>query len=70
MVITAKEPLNNSLHAQSFRLARNLYPIRGTEGAILKVSPNWDRDMSIHRLFTFNTQRRVRASLEDPEGTA
>jgi len=26
--------------------------------------------MSIHRLFTFNTQRRVRASLEDPEGTA
>ena len=39
-------------------------------GAILKVSPNRDRDMSIHRLFTFNTQQRVRASLEDPEGAA
>jgi len=53
IVITAREPLNNSLHAQSFRLARNL-------GAILKVYVHPSK----------KTQRRVRASLEDPEGAA
>ena len=53
-----KEPLNNSLHTQSFRLVRPLG--QGEEGRNVEgVCPPIE-----------TLQQRVRASLEDPEGGA
>ena len=53
-----REPLNNSLHAQSFRLVRPLG--QGKEGRGFDgVCPSIEK-----------AQQRVRASLEDPKGAA
>ncbi|WP_158245814.1 hypothetical protein [Alcanivorax sp. MD8A] len=51
-----REPLNNSLHAQFFRLVRPLYGSKGKEGRDFEgVCPSIEK-----------AQQRVRASLEDP----
>ena len=58
--MSGREPLNNSLRAQSFRLAHPLYGPKGKEGRGFEgVCPSIEK-----------AQQRVWASLEDPKGAA
>jgi len=63
--MSGREPLNNSLRAQSFRLAHPLYGPKGKEGRGFEgVCP------SIGSSPSKKAQQRVWASLEDPKGAA